>query len=130
MLIFLDLLLRQPSSLIGATAAGLVGSPRFISILISAWYSCVFTNYVFSKVNDSAESVKKILKISFDLNSTYECWSFLLNQFFMIDSFEISGLLVIKNAVLISTMSGLWGGLLIGLVTEYYTYLMLGKTSC
>jgi H(+)-translocating pyrophosphatase len=111
--------------LIGATAVGLANSPAalYFPILISALGIpiCLITMF-FSKVSEDPKSVEKNLKNQL-LISTFlmSVGLFVLTKIFMIDNFYIGNLLVTKNAVLISTMSGLWGGLLIGLVTEYYT---------
>src|SRR5213078_3756694 len=46
---------------------------------------------------------------------------YFVTQWAMVDSFTLGTRVVTRTGVLISVIAGLWSGLLIGYVTEYYT---------
>ncbi|MBP6217925.1 MAG: V-type H(+)-translocating pyrophosphatase [Oligoflexales bacterium] len=121
-------------SLAEATCAALIigGSVHALSQSLEALYYpllisalgipvCLITMF-FARVSEEARSVEKALKgqlLFSTLLMTLGLW--LLNDWAMVDEFTLDGQVVKKAGVLLSVLSGLWGGLLIGYITEYYT---------
>ncbi|HEX7668628.1 MAG TPA: sodium/proton-translocating pyrophosphatase, partial [Polyangiaceae bacterium] len=111
--------------LIGATASEIVAqqSALLYPILVTATGIpvCLLTA-AFAGLDENATSaepaLKKQLLLSTGLMSV--AISF-VTQYAMVDSFMLGTKLVTRTGVLISVISGLWSGLLIGYVTEYYT---------
>lgn len=111
--------------LIGATSSAIVGSSSalYYPILISAVGIpvCLFTS-LFAKLKATASSAEPVLKKQLWLSTILMSVAmFFVTRSAMVDSFEIHGHLVTSTGVLISLLCGLWAGLLIGIVTEYYT---------
>ncbi|MCX6130435.1 MAG: V-type H(+)-translocating pyrophosphatase [Proteobacteria bacterium] len=111
--------------LIGATSSAIVGSSSalYYPILISAVGIpvCLFTS-LFAKLKATASSAEPVLKKQLWLSTILMSVAmFFVTRAAMVDSFEIHGHLVTSTGVLISLLCGLWAGLLIGIVTEYYT---------
>lgn len=121
-------------SLAEATCAALVigGSVAAISGSISALYYpilisalgipvCLLTAF-FANVTEDPASVEKTLKKQLVISTVLMTVAlYFLTNWAMIDSFMLNGKLVTRWGILISILSGLWGGLIIGFVTEYYT---------
>ena len=121
-------------SLAEATCAALVigGSVAAISsdlgalfypILVSAIGIpvCLITAF-FAGVTEKAESVEKTLKNQLVLSTVLMTIALIgLTNWAMVDSFELAGRTVTRTGVLISILSGLWGGLIIGFITEFFT---------
>lgn len=110
---------------IGATSAALVASPQTLiyPILISAVGIpvCMITA-LFARLKDDATSAEPVLKKQLLLSTILMTVAmYFVTQWIMVDEFEISGKLITRNGVLISLMSGLWSGLLIGYITEFFT---------
>ncbi|WP_218109886.1 V-type H(+)-translocating pyrophosphatase [Oligoflexus tunisiensis] len=111
--------------LIGATSAAIVGSDSalYYPIIISAVGIpvCLFTA-LFARLKSDATSaepaLKKQLWISTVLMSIVMIF---VTKAAMVDVFEIHGKIITNTGVLVSLLSGLWAGLLIGIVTEFYT---------
>lgn len=108
---------------IGATSAALSGNMTALlyPVLISAFgipASLITTFFAGAKEGDNIEGVlKKQLWISTILVAIV---MYPVTQYMMID-FEIAGKKITKWDVYISLLSGLFSGMLIGVVTEYYT---------
>lgn len=110
---------------IGATSAAITGSDTalFFPILISAVGIpvCLVTAF-FARLNENATSVEPTLKKQLVISTVLMTVAmYFVTNWAMVDSFEINNHPVTKNGVLISLFAGLWSGLLIGYVTEYYT---------
>jgi len=110
---------------IGATAVAIKDNQTALlyPVLISAIGIpvCLITAF-FARVAPDCTNVepalKKQLLISTALMSV-AMWA--VTEFAMIESFTIGALEVTKTGVLASLLCGLWSGLLIGYITEYYT---------
>ncbi len=110
---------------IGATSAAIIAEPSalYYPILISAVGIpvCLVTAF-FAKLNPNATSAEPVLKRQLLLSTILMTIAMIfVTKSAMVDSFEINGQTVTANGVLVSLISGLWAGLLIGYVTEYYT---------
>lgn len=110
---------------IGATSAAITGSPTalYFPILISAVGIpvCLVTAF-FARLNDNATSVEPTLKRQLLISTILMTVAmYFVTNWAMPDNFEINNHAVTKTGVLISLFAGLWSGLLIGYVTEYYT---------
>ena len=110
---------------IGATAVAIKDNQTALlyPILISAVGIpvCLLTA-LFAKVAPDATNVEPALKkqlIISTLLMTFASWA--VTEYAMIESFTIGALEVTKTGVLASLLCGLWSGLLIGYITEYYT---------
>ena len=82
---------------------------------------CLITSF-FAKLKPDAKSAEPALKFQLVLSTilmTAAIW--ILTKTTMVESFSVNGIEVTNNEVLICALMGLWGGLLIGFVTEYYT---------
>lgn len=110
---------------IGATSAAITGSSTALlyPILISAVGIpvCLLTA-MFAKISPDATSAEPTLKRQLLLSTVFMTVAMIfVTKFAMVPEFEIGGKTVTSNGVLISLLAGLWSGLLIGYVTEYYT---------
>ena len=110
---------------IGATSAAITGSTSalYYPIIISAVGIpvCLITA-LFAKLSPQAESAEPVLKKQLLISTLLMTAAMIVvTKLAMIDSFEINGVNVTNNDVLVSLITGLWSGLLIGYVTEYYT---------
>ncbi|MBI2602824.1 MAG: V-type H(+)-translocating pyrophosphatase [Deltaproteobacteria bacterium] len=121
-------------SLAEATCAALViGSSTYaISNSIEALYYpilisatgipiCLLTA-LFVKVSDQPISVEKALKRQLLVSTVLMSIAlYFVTKWAMVEQFTTHDQTVTRNGVLISVLAGLWGGLLIGYVTEYFT---------
>ena len=110
---------------IGATSAAITGSTSalYFPILISAVGIpvCLVTAF-FAKLKPDAKSAEPVLKMQLLISTVLMTIAmYFITNFAMVDQFTINGLEITKTGVLVSLFSGLWSGLLIGIVTEYYT---------
>lgn len=110
---------------IGASAAAISSSDPalYYPVLISAVGIpvCLITT-LFARIKPDAKSVEPILKGQLLISTvlmTIAAW--FLTNWAMVDSFEINGQIITRDGVLISLLLGLWAGLGIGYITEYYT---------
>jgi K(+)-stimulated pyrophosphate-energized sodium pump len=110
---------------IGATAAAIAQDEVALlyPLLISAVGIpvCLIT-VLFARVSNDTTNVEPVLKKQLLISTvlmTVAMW--IVTQLAMIDSFQIGTQTVTRSGVLMSLISGLWSGLLIGYVTEYYT---------
>ncbi|HYX35455.1 MAG TPA: V-type H(+)-translocating pyrophosphatase [Oligoflexus sp.] len=111
--------------LIGATSAAIVGSDSslYYPIIISAVGVpvCFFTA-LFARLKADATSAEPVLKKQLWISTVLmSIVMIFVTKAAMVETFEIHGQIITNNGVLISLLSGLWAGLLIGVVTEYYT---------
>lgn len=110
---------------IGATAGAIAGSPAALlyPILISALGIpvCLITAF-FARLKSDATSAEPALKFQLVLSTLLMTVCLVVvTKMAMVPEFMLGTKLVTNNGVLISVLSGLWAGLLIGYVTEYYT---------
>ncbi len=110
---------------IGATSAAIVASPSAMiyPILISAVGIpvCLITSF-FARLNDSATSAEPVLKRQLLISTILMTIAMIfVTKEVMVPEFEVAGHTVTSNGVLISLLCGLWSGLLIGYITEYFT---------
>jgi K(+)-stimulated pyrophosphate-energized sodium pump len=110
---------------IGATAAAIASNQDALlyPILVSAVGIpvCLLTA-LFARLGKDATAVEPTLKRQLLISTvlmTVAMW--FVTKSTMVESFEIGGRTITNNGVLASLLSGLWSGLLIGYVTEYYT---------
>ncbi len=109
---------------IGATATALTGNMDALlyPVLISAFgipVSLVTTFFASVKEGESVEgALKKQLWISTILMAIV---MYFVTQKFMIDEFVISDKTITRNGVYLSLIFGLFAGMFIGLITEYFT---------
>jgi K(+)-stimulated pyrophosphate-energized sodium pump len=110
---------------IGASAAALTADSAALMypVMISAVGIpvCLLTTF-FARIKPDAVSAEPVLKLQLLLSTilmSLAVWG--LTEWAMVDEFILGWQIVTKNGVLISVQSGLWAGLLIGYVTEYYT---------
>lgn len=110
---------------IGASVSQIAQSTSalYYPILISALGIpvCLLTT-LFAKANDNPASVEKTLKVQLVVSTILMTVAiYFATKYAMVGEFVVNGTTVSQNDVLISVLSGLWGGLVIGFVTEYYT---------
>jgi K(+)-stimulated pyrophosphate-energized sodium pump len=82
---------------------------------------CLFTA-MFARLGKDSTAVEPVLKRQLLISTvlmSIAIW--LVTDKVMVESFTVGTTVVSKNGVLASILSGLWSGLLIGYVTEYYT---------
>ena len=110
---------------IGATAAAIAQDKTALlyPLLISAVGIpvCLIT-VLFARIGKDTTNVEPTLKKQLLISTllmTVAMW--IVTQLAMIDSFQIGSFTVTRTGVLVSLIAGLWSGLLIGYVTEYYT---------
>lgn len=111
--------------LIGATATGLATHQNAIlyPVLVTAVGIpvCVLTS-LFARLAIDATAVEPVLKRQILISTVFMSVAlYFLTRYAMVDSFELNGRVVTRTGVLASVLCGLWSGLLIGYVTEYYT---------
>lgn len=110
---------------VGASAAAIAASPAAMiyPILISAIGIpvCLVTTF-FARLSDDATSAEPTLKKQLVLSTILMSVAiFIVTKAAMVPEFQLGSMTVTNNGVLISVLAGLWSGLLIGFVTEYYT---------
>ena len=110
---------------IGATAAGIAENEtaRLYPILITAVGIpvCLITALL-ARIKDNATSVEPVLKRQLLLSTILMTVAIIgVTNVAMVDSFTLGSMIVTRNGVLTSVLAGLWSGLLIGYITEYYT---------
>lgn len=110
---------------IGASAAAIADNPAALlyPIMISAVGIpvCLITAF-FARLAPDATAVEPVLKKQLWISTILMTVALIyVTNTFMIDSFTIGEQLITRGGVLTSLLAGLWAGLLIGLVTEYYT---------
>lgn len=110
---------------IGASASAVASSTDalFFPIMVSALGIpvCWITS-LFARVTDQADSVERTLKRQMLISTILMTIALVFaTEVFMIDEFILGDMVVTRGGVLLSVLSGLWGGLAIGYVTEYYT---------
>jgi len=111
--------------LIGSTATEIVArqSALLYPILVTATGIpvCLLTAS-FAGLAEDAKSAEPALKKQLVLSTALMSVAiYFVTQWAMVDSFMLGTRLVTRNGVLISVIAGLWSGLLIGYITEYYT---------
>ena len=109
---------------IGASATALVENPSALlyPLLISAIGipACLLTKF-FARVNEKM-NVEKVLKNQLWISTLLVAISmYFVTNIFMISSFELGNQIITKWDVYITLLIGLFSGMLIGLITEYYT---------
>ncbi|MEK7855257.1 MAG: sodium/proton-translocating pyrophosphatase, partial [Acidobacteriota bacterium] len=111
--------------LIGASAVAIAGSPSalFYPILISAVGIPIALITIFAaKIKPDAQSVEPILKGQLVISTVLmSIAGIFLTNWAMVENFEINGQTITRNDVMVSLLMGLWAGLLIGYITEYFT---------
>lgn len=112
---------------IGATSAAVTGQVEalYYPILISAVGIPVslFTSF-FARLNNHATSAEPTLKMQLLISTvlmTIAMWFATQWSFSGIEGFQIGATLVTPTNIFISLAAGLWSGMLIGYVTEFYT---------
>ena len=110
---------------IGATASAISDnqSALLYPLLISAVGIpvCLITTF-FAKLKSDATNAEPTLKKQLVLSTVLMTVAMaIVTKMYMVESFQLGNLTVTSNGVLTSVLSGLWAGLLIGFVTEYYT---------
>ncbi|TGL64127.1 sodium-translocating pyrophosphatase [Leptospira sarikeiensis] len=109
---------------IGATATALSGNTDALlyPLLISAFGipASLLTSFIAS-VKEGG-NVEKVLKIQLWVSTLLVGVAmYFVTDAYMVDSFEIAGKTITKWNVFISLIVGLFSGMFIGLITEYYT---------
>lgn len=110
---------------IGATSTAIVASPEAMlyPILISAVGIpvCLITS-LFARLSNTATSAEPVLKQQLLISTVLMTVAMIfVTKAVMVPEFEVSGHAITSNGVLISLLCGLWSGLLIGYITEYFT---------
>ncbi len=110
---------------IGATASAIAESEaaRLYPILLTAVGIpvCLLTA-LFARMAPDAKSAEPVLKRQLLLSTILMTFAVIgVTNMAMVESFDLHGLTVTRGGVLTSVLAGLWSGLLIGYVTEYYT---------
>jgi K(+)-stimulated pyrophosphate-energized sodium pump len=111
--------------LIGATATEIVASQSALlyPILVTATGIpvCLLTA-LFADMKEDSVSAEPTLKRQLLLSTLFMSVAiYFLTEYAMVERFTIGKHVIDRSGVLISVLSGLWSGLLIGYVTEYYT---------
>lgn len=109
---------------IGATSAVLADNSAALlyPVLISAFGipASLVTSF-FARIKDGG-NVEKALKLQLWISTFLVAGlMYFVTDYFMVESFEIDGLLITKWNVYTSLLLGLFGGMLIGWITEIYT---------
>jgi K(+)-stimulated pyrophosphate-energized sodium pump len=113
--------------LIGAASAQILGSESatLYPILLSAvGIPVCLVTALFAKVNGEGKGVEPALKKQLLLSTILMTFAviFVTNwAWASTPEFTLGAMTITKNGVLASVLCGLWSGLLIGYVTEYYT---------
>ncbi|MGE0172231.1 MAG: V-type H(+)-translocating pyrophosphatase [Oligoflexales bacterium] len=110
---------------IGATSATIADSPSALlyPILISAVGIpvCLLTTF-FARIKPDATSAEPVLKKQLVLSTILMTIAMLIvTNYTMVDEFVVNEKVITKSGVIVSLMGGLWSGLLIGYVTEFFT---------
>ncbi len=110
---------------IGASSAAIAQDPAalYYPILITAIGIpvCLITA-MFARMSPTATSAEPALKRQLIISTLLMSVAlFFVTDYAMIDSFQIGDVLVTRAGVLTSVLCGLWSGLLIGYITEYFT---------
>lgn len=110
---------------IGATAAAIANdiSALFYPILITAVGIpvCLLTA-LFARLKPESKSAEPTLKRQLVLSTILmTVMIVVVTHWAMVDNFVLGDKLVTRTGVLISVLAGLWSGLLIGYITEYFT---------
>ena len=82
---------------------------------------CLFTHVYLPKSKPMRPSVEPTLKMQLFISTIVMSIVMTIVTKLVMVEFPLAGLVVTPNAVLLSLLAGLWAGLLIGTVTEYYT---------
>jgi K(+)-stimulated pyrophosphate-energized sodium pump len=111
--------------LIGSTATEITAQQGALlyPILVTATGIpvCLLTA-AFAGLADDAKSAEPALKKQLLLSTALMTVAiYFVTQWAMVDTFTLGTRVVTRNGVLISVIAGLWSGLLIGYVTEYFT---------
>lgn len=95
----------------------------YYPIMISAvGIPICFITALFARVSSEARSVERALKRQLLMSTIFMTVAlYFLTDWAMVAEFQVSSTTVTKWGVLFSVLSGLWGGLLIGYITEYFT---------
>lgn len=110
---------------IGATSAAIIQSPSalYFPIIITAVGIpiCLITAF-FARLRENSKSAEPVLKQQLLISTVLMTLAMIVvTKMAMVPEFVINDKVVTDNGVLISLIAGLWSGLLIGYVTEYYT---------
>lgn len=110
---------------IGATATAIAQDQTALlyPLMISALGIpvCLITTF-FARLSKDATAVEPVLKKLLLISTvlmTVAVWA--ATQFTMVPEFVIAGKTITRSGVLASLLCGLWAGLAIGYITEYYT---------
>ncbi len=111
--------------LIGASAAAISAyqPSLYYPVLISAVGIpvCLITT-LFARIKPDAKAVEPILKAQLLISTVLMTIAgYFLTNWAMVETFEINGQTITRGGVLISLTIGLWAGLGIGYITEYFT---------
>ncbi|NRA66451.1 MAG: V-type H(+)-translocating pyrophosphatase [Pseudobacteriovorax sp.] len=110
---------------IGATSAAITGSTfaLYYPIIISAvGIPISLLTIFFAKLKADAKSAEPVLKNQLLISTVLMTIAMvIITKLWMVESFVINGLTITSNNVLTSLLAGLWSGLLIGYITEFYT---------
>ncbi len=110
---------------IGSTAAAIAGDQTalYYPILVSAVGIpvCLVTTF-FARIAKDATKVEPTLKRQLLISTVLMTIAMIVvTQFAMVPEFTIGTQVITRNGVLASLLFGLWAGLAIGYVTEFYT---------
>jgi K(+)-stimulated pyrophosphate-energized sodium pump len=110
---------------IGASATAIASNQNALlyPLVISALGVpvCLITTF-FARLGTNATAVEPVLKRQLLISTILMTIAIVAaTQFTMVESFTIGDHEVTRNGVLASLLFGLWAGLIIGYVTEYYT---------
>lgn len=110
---------------IGATSATLAGNLNALlyPLLISAIGIpvCLITAF-FARLKPDATQVEPTLRGQLIISTILMTAAiYLVSEWAMVESFQIGSIEVTRQGAMISVLSGLWSGLLIGYMTERYT---------
>lgn len=110
---------------IGSTAAAIAADPMALlyPLMITAVGVpvCVLTSF-FAKLPEGSQSAEPTLKKQLLLSTVLMTIAMIaITQYAMVPEFTLGEQVITRGNVLMSLLFGLWSGLLIGYVTEYYT---------
>jgi K(+)-stimulated pyrophosphate-energized sodium pump len=111
--------------LIGATASAIADDQAalFYPILVTAIGIpvCLITAF-FARLGADAKSAEPTLKRQLLISTVLMTAALIgITEYAMVESFQLGERLVERSDVLVSVLAGLWSGLIIGYITEYYT---------
>ncbi len=110
---------------IGATAGAIAGNRDALlyPLVVSAvGIPVCLVTALFARLGKDSTAVEPVLKRQLLISTvlmSIAMW--FVTKAVMVESFQLGSITVSNNAVLASLLCGLWSGLLIGYVTEYYT---------